>query len=101
MRCNSSESRLNRTTPVGIYPGGATQQGVVDMAGNVWEWCLNVSEHPEKPKSVRLDDTDAWRVIRGGSWGDRQVNLRSSNRGWTNPDNRYTDFGFRLAQHIL
>ncbi|MDR4496262.1 MAG: SUMF1/EgtB/PvdO family nonheme iron enzyme [Nitrospirales bacterium] len=26
-RCNSTESRLNRTTPVGIYPNGATQQG--------------------------------------------------------------------------
>ena len=34
-KCNSSESRLNRTSAVGIYPSGVTQQGVLDMAGNV------------------------------------------------------------------
>ena len=34
-RCNSGESRFNRTSAVGIYPHGATRQGVLDMAGNV------------------------------------------------------------------
>ena len=40
-------SRLNyarnvgRPTPVGVYPLGATPEGVHDLAGNVWEWCLD------------------------------------------------------------
>ncbi len=37
-RCNTRESGLERTTPVGVFPKGHTPSGVVDMAGNVWEW---------------------------------------------------------------
>jgi len=69
-RCNGGESRLNRTTAVGMYPQGATQQGVLDMAGNVWEWCLNRYENPEQPEAVRIDK-GGLRVIRGGSWNYR------------------------------
>jgi formylglycine-generating enzyme required for sulfatase activity len=37
-RANSSESKLNKTTPVGSYPNGVSPYGAHDMAGNVWEW---------------------------------------------------------------
>jgi iron(II)-dependent oxidoreductase len=33
-RCND---RLNRTTPVGAFPKGASPFGVLDMVGNVWQ----------------------------------------------------------------
>ena len=96
-RCNSGESRLNRTTSVGIYPSGATQQGVMDMAGNVEEWCLNKYEDPEKPNSVGLGSSGG-RVLRGGSWNDGPVLLRSSFRNRFHPGSRSSDIGFRLAQ---
>lgn len=100
IRCNSSESRLNRTTPVGIYPNGASQHGVMDMAGNVWEWCLNKYEHPERPKSERLDDSGDLRVVRSGAWGSGPGVLQSSFRDGGNPGVRGLDVGFRLAQDI-
>ena len=37
-RCNSAESVLEKTTSVHAYPQGASPYGVLDIAGNVWEW---------------------------------------------------------------
>ena len=30
---------LHSTVPVGSYPRGASPYGVLDMAGNAWQWC--------------------------------------------------------------
>ena len=99
-RCNSTESRLNRTAAVGLYPHGATQQGVMDMAGNLWEWCLNKFKHPEAPESLRIDESHRERVVRGGSWNNRPVGLRVSTRNRFKAVYRPYFIGFRLAQDI-
>jgi len=39
-RCNTGESHIGHTTPVTQYPQGASSYGVMDMVGNVFEWCL-------------------------------------------------------------
>lgn len=99
-RCNCDASRLSRTTAVGMYPNGATSQRLLDMAGNVWEWCLNTYEGSEVPESLRIDDSNVRRVQRGGSWGNWSGDLRASIRGWGNPFNRENFIGFRLVQDI-
>ncbi|MBS0154165.1 MAG: SUMF1/EgtB/PvdO family nonheme iron enzyme [Nitrospira sp.] len=100
-RCNSSESRLHRTTMVGLYPHGATEQGLMDMVGNVWEWCLNEYDNPEPRKTLSNDNNNVGRrVLRGGSWCYGQENLRALNRFSYTPDARLHDFGFRLAQDL-
>jgi hypothetical protein len=92
-RCaNTYESRLSRTTAVGMYPQGASVQGALDLAGNVWEWCLN--KH-DAPSDISAGGKDA-RVLRGGSWfGDPDL-ARSAARGYYDPDSRYGRVGFRV-----
>jgi len=55
--CNSFESKLNSTTPVDSYPEGASPYGIMDMAGNVWEWT-----------STYLDNRKTARVLKGGAF---------------------------------
>ena len=98
-RCNSDDSGLRCTSSVGLYPHGATPQGAMDMAGNVWEWCLNTYHHPAKPESVLLDTSDSFRVLRGGAWSDIPGGVRALDRGWHSPDAQTNFIGFRLAQH--
>lgn len=92
-RCNSYESRLNRTSAVGMYPLGATAHGVLDMAGNVSEWCLNVHKKSDVSSGFQ-------RVICGGCWNDYPVLLRSTVRREYDADYRFNYIGFRLAQDL-
>lgn len=70
-RCNTLESGKRGTTPVGEYsPGGDSPLGVMDLAGNVWEWTASVLQpYPYNP-TIReaQNNTSARYVIRGGSW---------------------------------
>lgn len=94
-RCNGQESGLSRTTAVGMYPAGVTQQGVLDMAGNVWEWCLNTYVDAGTTITQR-----GKRVVRGGSWNSIPEYLRSSSRTRNLAGNRTNFIGFRLAQDL-
>jgi formylglycine-generating enzyme required for sulfatase activity len=90
---NTYESDLSRSTAVGIYPKGASPVGALDMAGNVWEWCLNEYENPNH---TDLSST-ANRVIRGGSWNVIQDFARAASRVRSFPDSRFNYLGFRVV----
>jgi formylglycine-generating enzyme required for sulfatase activity len=67
MRANSYESGIGRTTAVGMYPLGAPDcWPVMDLAGNVWEWCVNEHDTPGNT----APGADVSRVLRGGAWYD-------------------------------
>ena len=95
-RANTFESRLGHPTAVGMYPAGATlgQAAIWDMAGTVWEWCLNKFDRSEESRS-HADNFDS-RVLRGGSWNVR-VLARSANRFWYDPDYRNGGIGLRVV----
>ena len=75
-----------RTAPVGGYPDGASPFGLLDMAGNVWEW--TASAFPGRPEH---------RVIRGGGWGNNPYCLRVSYRHGNPPGFALDMVGFRCA----
>jgi formylglycine-generating enzyme required for sulfatase activity len=94
-RANTFESRLGAVTAVGMYPAGASPTGALDMAGTVWEWCLNKFNAPDVTRSGDRDFDD--RVLRGGSWLNYQDYARSADRGGYNPVNRNDFIGFRVV----
>ncbi|MCX6049140.1 MAG: SUMF1/EgtB/PvdO family nonheme iron enzyme, partial [Chloroflexi bacterium] len=66
--------------PVGQFPLGASPYGVLDMAGNVWEWTSSLyRRYP-----YRLDGEDAaadgLRVVRGGSYNHDVRQIRCAAR---------------------
>ncbi len=89
----TSPHYLRRTTAVGIYPQGSSQQAVSDLSGNVWEWCLNTYENP---KYISVSGSNE-RVLRGGSWFGSSGLARASFRLNDHPDFRNFSIGFRLC----
>lgn len=93
---------VDKTTPVGSYPKGASPYGLLDMAGNVREWCRDwyrkryyksaPDKNPTGPKS------GSSRVYRSGSWGDGASDLRCAYRYSSEPSYRSDALGFRLCQ---
>lgn len=74
------------TCVVGSYPSGASIDGVLDLAGNVWEW-TSTTEGSE-------------RVVRGGSAGTREVyesTVLAYDKVSASQD-RYSSIGFRCAR---
>jgi gamma-glutamyl hercynylcysteine S-oxide synthase len=92
LKCNSDELGLNDTTPVGVFPSGASPYGCLDMAGNGCEWTRSLwGEGIEKPRftypytpedgreDVNAPD-DIRRVLRGGAFRNNLWLVRSTYR---------------------
>ncbi|MFM8331986.1 MAG: SUMF1/EgtB/PvdO family nonheme iron enzyme [Candidatus Methylumidiphilus sp.] len=99
-RANSYESGLSRTVAVGLYAQGASDGQPMDMAGNVWEWCLNAYEKP-MPLADIVWTNHALRTLRGGSWLDGAGGVRCAYRLRDRPNNRNLNVGFRLLCGVL
>lgn len=87
------------TAPVGSYPKGVSPFGVEDLAGNVFEWCLDFFDTYRGKSRVnpRGPQNGSKRVYRGGSWKSRGGSLRASARAFNDPDYSSNDVGFRIV----
>ncbi|MEZ4307697.1 MAG: SUMF1/EgtB/PvdO family nonheme iron enzyme [Polyangiaceae bacterium] len=82
--------------PTGSYKRGASRFGMLDMAGNVWEW--TASPYCTYPDHACQSQ---YRVFRGGGWGGKfTANLRAAARIWSHPSHRYNDVGFRCVSDL-
>lgn len=86
-RANYYECKVGHPTPVGLYPLGATPEGIQDLSGNVWEWCADWYDEKKERK-----------VLRGGSWVLDSRNLRAAIRYGDRPDDRVDFIGFRCVR---
>jgi len=87
------------TAEVGKYPNGASPYGAYDMAGNVWEWVNDwYDAYPGNTVSSPGYGI-IYRVLRGGSWSNDDINIRSANRyfGLASVSGSNGNFGFRCA----
>jgi iron(II)-dependent oxidoreductase len=93
----------NEFKAVGSFPKGASPYGLLDMAGNGWEWVSSAYlPYPYDPKDGREDlSRDVARGTRGGGHDSQPEELTATHRGRhvsRNPHGGHHNIGFRCAR---
>ena len=103
---NFDKTNVGEPSPVGIFPLGTTPDGAVDLAGNVYEWCLDAYDEGfyarcAKQGTVRdpeaTGDANVPRVLRGGAYFEASRGLRATFRFRVQPEDRIRGGGFRCV----
>ncbi len=89
-RANVDESGIGQTTPAAMFPAGESPLGLMDMAGNVWEWMGSYYD----------DDRDTF-ALRGGSWNDVLRIARVASSYWNFPNVSFNYYGFRAVSPVV
>jgi formylglycine-generating enzyme required for sulfatase activity len=84
---DSPDRLLAHITPVETFEKESSPFGVVDLAGNVWEWTREL---------WKKDET--WRLVRGGAFSNDRVDARLAYRSTDLPGARHYFLGFRLSR---
>ena len=87
--CNSEESNIGNTTPVDKYPEEANSYGVMDMSGNIWEWC-----------DERGINNRTMKIIRGGCYSSSKYSVTCTFKSEDNPNFSYLPIGFNCVDFL-
>ncbi len=99
-KANTRETRLNQTSAVGLFPQGASPYGVLDMSGNVWDWCLLDRSNPQFDSVVGDLSTSLSCVLCGGSWVQGYYGVSTLYRDYDPPYYRSRNVGFRICTSL-
>ncbi len=99
---NYRDTNLNVTSAVGAFPLGMNDYDLLDMSGNVWEWCAtewqdSYKDYLKDEEKLNSLEGDARRVVRGGSYLSGGSALRCAFRFRDDPFFRSVDLGFRVV----
>lgn len=87
--------------PAGSFPKGASPYGVMDMAGNVQEWCrdwFDENYYLSSPLANPMGPSQGEdKVLRGGSFYQEVKTCRTTHREDNFPSSNDTDYGFRCV----
>jgi formylglycine-generating enzyme required for sulfatase activity len=96
---------IHDTTMVSQYEKGKSPYGVYDLAGNTIEWVYDwysetyyQNSPSSNPMGPSTDQGDG-RVVRGGSWFDKEK-IRSAYRSGWGPAENADGLGFRCAMNV-
>jgi formylglycine-generating enzyme required for sulfatase activity len=98
---NAAEAGLGHASPVGLFPEGASPCGALDMAGNVWEWCISrYSDYPQAATQLHSDfaPREDAPALRGGAYNTPGALAGWGARTWYFASQHHQSFmGFRVV----
>ena len=104
-RANYDESGIGTTSAVGCFLGGASEYGVEELSGNVWEWTRSLYGKYRYPtggaelkqrENLAARSSDS-RVLRGGMYYVNRTHVRCARRSRSNPYYWSYNGGFRVV----
>ncbi|WFU51568.1 formylglycine-generating enzyme family protein [Sinorhizobium terangae] len=97
--CCSGDARdgYPMTAPADAFADGASEEGVLNLVGNVWEWTSDIYAPYEGNASG--ESAGQYRVLRGGSWNSDPSHLTTTYRLAYDPEFRFAaNGGFRCVR---